>query len=193
VEEMAEPTARCLEAGAGVAVGKGPGGLADPGAGSVARVEARAPGAEDERVGGDEADFLSRSEASLDAAGEGVDEGAGLPRCAGVAGGRDDGHVVVGIGLERGAQLGELGVVDAVLPADLAGRADEQARVVAAGGDHDPVADTQALLRGPADRPRPGPMWSGSWNADRGTRLLSQPPAADFEGRHQAASLAHSR
>ena len=55
-----------------------------------------------------------------DAAGEGVDEGARLPRRAGVARGRDDGHVVVGIGLERGVQLGELGVVDAVLPADLA-------------------------------------------------------------------------
>jgi hypothetical protein len=32
--------------------------------------------------------------------------------------------VVVGVGLERGIQLGELGVVDAALPADLAGRAE---------------------------------------------------------------------
>jgi hypothetical protein len=31
---------------------------------------------------------------------------------------------MVGIGLERGVQLGELGVVDAVLPADLARRAE---------------------------------------------------------------------
>ena len=119
---MAEPSARCLEASAGVAVGKAPCGLAYPGAGRVARVEGRAPGAEDERVGSDQDDFLSRSEAAADTTGEGVDEGARLPRRAGVARGRDDGHVVVGVGLERGVQLGELGVVDAVLPADLTDR-----------------------------------------------------------------------
>src|SRR6185437_6863344 len=105
------------------AVGKPPGGLAGPGTGRVARVEGRAPGAEDERVGGDEADFLSRGEAAH-AAAEGVDEGARLPRRADVTRGRDDGHVVVGIGLERGVQLGELGVVDAMLAADLARRAE---------------------------------------------------------------------
>src|SRR5215470_4148194 len=117
---MAEPSARCLEGTAGAAVGKPPGGLAGPGAGRVARVEGRAPGAEDERVRGDEADFLSRGEAAH-AAAEGVDEGARLARRAGVAGGRDDGHTVAGVVLERGVQPGELGMADAVLPADLAG------------------------------------------------------------------------
>src|SRR5260370_8700499 len=95
---MAEPSARCLESTAGAAVGKPPGGLADPGAGRVARVEGRAPGAEDERVGGDEADFLSRGEAAQ-AAAEGVDEGARLPARAGVARGPAAGHAGVAIAL----------------------------------------------------------------------------------------------
>src|SRR5579863_2642155 len=120
---MAEPSARRLEPGAGGAGWKAPGGLADPGAGRVARVEGRAPDAQDEWVGGDEADFSHWNEAGANAPREGVDEGARFTRCAGVARGRDNGHVVVGIGLERGVQLGDLGVVDAVLPADLAGRA----------------------------------------------------------------------
>src|SRR5712691_1023881 len=72
-EEMAEPSARCLEGTAGAAIGKPPGGLAGPGTGRVARVEGRAPGAEDERVGGDEDDFFSGGEAAH-AAAEGVDE-----------------------------------------------------------------------------------------------------------------------
>ena len=73
---------------------------------------------------GDEADFPSRGEAAANSAGEGVDEGARLPGRAGVARGRDDAHVVVSIGLERRVQPGELRVVDAVLSADLAGRAE---------------------------------------------------------------------
>ena len=121
----------------------------------MARVEGRAPGAEDERVGGDEADFLSRGEAAH-AAAEGVDEGARLPRRAGVARGRDDGHVVVGIGLERGVQLGELGVVDAVLPADLAGRAEgDDAALRGAqpqGGDRGRHRLAGAVQGGPLDQ-----------------------------------------
>jgi hypothetical protein len=90
----------------------------------VARLERRAPDAEYERIGGDEYDFLFRDEAAGDAAGETLDECAGLSRRSGIPCGRDDGYVVVGIGLERGVQLSELGAVDAVLPADLAGRAE---------------------------------------------------------------------
>ena len=99
-------------------------GFVDPGAGRVVRVKGRASGAEDERVGGDEDRFLSRGEAAADASVEGVDEGARLPRRARVARCRDDRHVVGLVVLQRGVQLGELGTVDAVLSADLPGRAE---------------------------------------------------------------------
>ena len=123
MEQVAEASARGLEGAAGAAVGEAPGGLGGPGASCVARVEGGASGGEDEGVGDDEVDFLSRGEAGQ-AAAEGVDEGARLPRRAGVAGGGDDGYVVAGVGLEGGVQLGDLGVVDAVLAADLAGWAE---------------------------------------------------------------------
>jgi hypothetical protein len=59
-EESTEPAARRLKKGVWVAVGKAPCGFADPGAGRVARVERGAPGAKNQRVGGDEADLLRR-------------------------------------------------------------------------------------------------------------------------------------
>jgi hypothetical protein len=91
----------------------------------VASVEGRTSDAEDQRVGGDKSYFLPRGEAAADAgSGDGVDEGARFPRRPGVACGGDDGDVVAGIGLERGVQLGELGVADAVLSADLPGWAE---------------------------------------------------------------------
>ena len=119
-EELTEPPARRLHEGARVAIGKAPCGLADPGAGRVARIERGAPGAEDKWVRCDESDLLRRRVARSRAA-ERRDKGTRLGRRTGIAGGRNDSDVVSCVVLQRSVQLDDLGVGDAVLPADLPG------------------------------------------------------------------------